>query len=806
LLSQVDKLATLNLSRVPIDGVGFQRLLQLTGLRALTLQETPLAGKQVLEVCHAIPSLVELDVQKSPIAQENNVLRALQAELRSRDAKGKVHPEPVDLGPGLLTAPFNANDAGLARAAWAGYLNSPEQRVNSIGMKLQLIPPGEFRMGSEDTYLELIDRYPNVREAEEENSVSRLALESARPQHLVRITRPYYLGACEVTNAQFNKFLDATGRKPIVPKNARAGWGFPPKKKTEAPEKKSAEERRFSKRYWGNTPDPKTPPVKPNALPLNPKPAQPAAEKPSEQAPVVNVTWEDAVAFCEWLSVQKEEVKEKRIYRLPTEAEWEYACRAGSTTRFWKDDDPEHLTQIGNVRDLAYKEKYGRDNTLNSSDGAADACDVGQYPPNQFDLYDMHGNAAEWCSDWFSRSYYRQVPHENPTGPSTGVLRVVRGGSWHSSGIFSRSANRAAEPPTHRFDRIGFRVVCVERRAPWPPVVSAPVAPAAGPAPQVLVAPFDATQAVEARKAWAQYSQIDVEDTKNLAGLSMTLIPPGEFLMGSTEEQIARAVQADPTFKKESGNHEQPLHRVRITRPFYLSAHEVTRGQFARFVRATGYKTVGERTGATPGIGFDSATGKFKPDRKFNWHNTGFAQDDSHPVVYICWGDALAFCKWLTWQEGKTYRLPTEAEWEYACRAGTTTLYSNGDDAESLVTVANVADGTTKGTFSSWHAIKARDGFVFTAPVGSFKSNAFGLFDMHGNVREWCADWNADDYYARSPEADPPGASSGKTRVLRGGAWSSEAAACRSASRAALGPSKVVHNLGFRVAADAPGK
>ena len=110
----------------------------------------------------------------------------------------------------------------------------------------------------------------------------------------------------------------------------------------------------------------------------------------------------------------------------------------------------------------------------------------------------MHGNAAEWCSDWFSRSYYRQGPQANPTGPSTGVLRVVRGGSWHSSAIFCRSANRAAEPPAHHINHIGFRVVCVERKAPWPPACRRQSAAPPDVAPQSLVAPFDADAAREA--------------------------------------------------------------------------------------------------------------------------------------------------------------------------------------------------------------------------------------------------------------------------------------------------------------------
>ncbi len=137
----------------------------------------------------------------------------------------------------------------------------------------------------------------------------------------------------------------------------------------------------------------------------------------------------------------------------------------------------------------------------------------------------------------------------------------------------------------------------------------------------------------------------------------MMLVPPGEFLMGSTPEEIDRAVQFDASFRKESANRELPLHRVRITRPFYLAAHEVTLGQFRRFVRLTGYVTVAERAGGK-GNGFDQVTGKFKTDRRFNWHNTAFPQDDNHPVVNVSWRDAMAFCSWLTWKEGRLYRLP----------------------------------------------------------------------------------------------------------------------------------------------------
>ena len=131
-------------------------------------------------------------------------------------------------------------------------------------------------------------------------------------------------------------------------------------------------------------------------------------------------------------------------------------------------------------------------------------------------------------------------------------------------------------------------------------------------------------------------------------------------------------------------------------------------------------------------------------------------------MVNVSWNDAVAFCKWLSKKEGKTYRLPTEAEWEYACRAGTTTRYYSGDDPETLAKVGNVADAALKAKFPDWkYTIKANDGYVFTAPVGKFKPNAFGLYDMHGNAWQWCADWYGADYYATSPLDDPTGPDSG---------------------------------------------
>jgi formylglycine-generating enzyme required for sulfatase activity len=299
------------------------------------------------------------------------------------------------------------------------------------------------------------------------------------------------------------------------------------------------------------------------------------------------------------------------------------------------------------------------------------------------------------------------------------------------------------------------------------------------------------------------HAPLPISTITNSLGMTLALIPSGEFQMGSTPADIERMTQFDASLTKDSCREEQPQHRVRIPKPFYLGIHEVTVGQFAQFVQA-GYKTEAERDGKG-GRGFNNSKRRFEGyDPKYTWRSTGFPQDDRYPVVNVTWTDAVAFCEWLGRKEKHKYRLPTEAEWEYACRAGTGTLYYHGDDPEGLPQVANVADGTAKANlkFEKWETIAAQDGFVFSAPVGSFQPNAFGLYDMHGNVWEWCADWLDTGYYRRSPLVNPQGPQSGSHRVLRGGCWFFYGRACRSAGRGKFAPGERDFSIGFRVAAD----
>src|SRR5262249_17346890 len=157
------------------------------------------------------------------------------------------------------------------------------------------------------------------------------------------------------------------------------------------------------------------------------------------------------------------------------------------------------------------------------------------------------------------------------------------------------------------------------------------------------------------------------------------------------------------------------------------------------------------------------------------------------PVVDVTWNDAVAFCQWLSRKEGQTYRLPTEAEWEYAARAATTTRYWSGSDPESLVRIANTADAAFFKTFPHYYPRKrtlaANEGYPLPAPVGSYPANAFGLNDVHGNVWEWTADWYDAHYYAKSPANDPAGPATGRRKVRRGGAWHTESLYVRASFR-----------------------
>jgi len=312
--------------------------------------------------------------------------------------------------------------------------------------------------------------------------------------------------------------------------------------------------------------------------------------------------------------------------------------------------------------------------------------------------------------------------------------------------------------------------------------------------------PYDAKRAQEFQSETAMAIAQPVELSSS-TGVKLRLIPAGEFMMGSPADEPGR------------GGDEGPVHRVRITKPFYLGVYEITVAQFRAFVDATKYKTDAEKD-SKGGWGYTGNDSRpFKQATKFTWRSTGFDQGDQHPAVNVSWNDAIAFNKWLSKKESKAYRLPTEAEWEYACRAGTGTRFFHGNDDAGLAQFGNVSDQATIKKFAEWLSADAvdrlkfgtpehNDGYVFTAPVGRFSPNVFGLYDMHGNVWEWCSDWDSKNYYQDSSVDDPQGPAEGKSRIRRGGSWLHSPDFARSARRRRYLPEGRNSPIGFRVVLD----
>ena len=336
-----------------------------------------------------------------------------------------------------------------------------------------------------------------------------------------------------------------------------------------------------------------------------------------------------------------------------------------------------------------------------------------------------------------------------------------------------------------------------------------------------------------------QYGMIEVGNDfiVNSIGMPIVKIEPGTFMMGTPDTEPVTAW--NDIMKFQPGADERPQHEVTITKRFGLGMYPVTIGQFKHFVNETGYKTEAEKNGEGA-IGIDLTTGNVFPDPSFTWRTpwkTGTVDipiDDDHPVVSVSFKDAQAFCAWLSQKDNRVYRLPTEAEWEYCCRAGATTKYFFGDNEADLQTYANVADaslqevwiantpnlGLPLGTHLPPYAEQWKDGWPFTARVGSFQPNAWGLYDMTGNVGEWCLDWYSPGYYTISPSIDPQGPLDGdvidvsmvpglpasipkhqKQRVIRGGVWLDPPVSYRCAERRTHVRHPVVAgaDIGFRV-------
>jgi formylglycine-generating enzyme required for sulfatase activity len=315
--------------------------------------------------------------------------------------------------------------------------------------------------------------------------------------------------------------------------------------------------------------------------------------------------------------------------------------------------------------------------------------------------------------------------------------------------------------------------------------------------------PISSQEPKRIQAAWAKFLHREVVEDNTIRA-AMVLIPPGSFQMGSdlTVDQFARnGIVMPPGLDIQD---ERPQRTVEIARPFLLSAHEVTVAQFRRFVDASDYQTDAETDGKG-GWGIHQGNTFSEPSPRFSWRNTGaWPQSDNRPVINVSHRDALSFCQWLSKVEGKSYELPTEAEWEYACRAGTNSTFASGNTAASLDGYANALGSELKELNMFREVLRESQPFPFndhepfSAPVGSYSPNAFGLYDMHGNVFEWCADaYQSPTSVKKQAEEIAPDSPPSKDYVARGGSWMSAPAYARAAFR--LYESGCDAQIGFRI-------
>jgi len=296
-------------------------------------------------------------------------------------------------------------------------------------------------------------------------------------------------------------------------------------------------------------------------------------------------------------------------------------------------------------------------------------------------------------------------------------------------------------------------------------------------------------KAAKEAAAAATTTQVKGDPSKNYtetAGdvkMEMIWIPAGTFQMGSrmSPEDVVKKYGGGAG-DEEYFQKEHPVHEVELD-GFWMGKFEVTNAQFR----------------------------KFRPSHASGEWEGRDLNGDNQPAVRVTWNNAKAFCEWLSEKTGKTYTLPTEAQWEYACRAGTETERYWGDDDETMGRYASVRDHTgreaTKKSlegmrirWQEWFVANTTDGYVVSAPVGSFAPNKLGLCDMIGNVFEWCGDWYGEKYYGESPRRNPTGPSDGIHRVVRGGSWDRNPRSCRSAARSSWrSPGGRTDDVGFRV-------
>ncbi len=479
--------------------------------------------------------------------------------------------------------------------------------------------------------------------------------------------------------------------------------------------------------------------------------SNPSRSGAGDNYPVDSVSWNDVQEFVAKLNKQS-----GKIYRLPTEAEWEYAARAGTETKWYCGDNESCLDSIAWYKTNAEGKTHP----------------VGTKQHNDWGLYDMSGNVYEWVEDDWHNSYTDAPKVGNSwIDEPRGADRVFRGGSWGSLARYCSSSLRSFYDPSNEGYNLGFRLVLPKAISSEQQEAESKRSPEPTRDEEVEARSGDEARGqVEEKKADLLNDKIKIEKTseggmgrdevkdvvqsgKIVKGPTTTdidvkmefvKISAGEFLMGAPESD---------TMKWEG---ELPQHKVTFKNAFYMQKTEVTQGQWKAVM------------GSNP---------------------SSFQKGDEYPVETVSWNDVQEFIAKLNKQSGKNYRLPTEAEWEYAARAGTETKWYCGNSEDCLDSIA-------------WYLANSENK---PHPVGQKQPNAWGLYDMNGNVWEWVEDdWHGT--YNGAPEDGGAWIDKsrllklrGSRRVVRGGGWDGHAGYCRSSDRHGSGPSFGSDFLGIRL-------
>jgi len=464
--------------------------------------------------------------------------------------------------------------------------------------------------------------------------------------------------------------------------------------------------------------------------------------------PMYYISYEECIDFCEKLNqLLSEQLPVGYRFTLPTEAQWEYAARGGKKSKGFVFSGSNFINKVAWWEENSEKKLH----------------EVGLKFSSELGIYDMSGNIWEWCKDWFAADYYTYGSTTNPQGPLTGVHRVLRGGSWDKEKWHTRVTTRYFYEPVGRSANVGFRIALEPEKEN-----------------------FDLKSLKnEFNKLSPKFTSIN-NKTFRIADLNfeMVFVEGGTFTMGCTSDT------------KDCFGNEEPTHSVTLS-DFYVGKFQVTQGLWYAVMNTTLKQQhdllnldtpVHNEKDNYPQTNIREIELSLRHQSKYvvSFYGDG----DNFPMYYINYKECEGFCEKLNQllskqlPEGYKFTLPTEAQWEYAARGGKKSksyMYSGSDNILKI----------------AWFEENSRDQ---THEVGNKNKNELGIYDMSGNLWEWCKDWFDADYYDYSPSTNPTGPVYGYYRALRGGSWRSIPQGCRVSCRFRNLPNERASNCGFRIA------